>query len=155
VPLFPLYAVLISLRWFDFYFSKLPFEIRSVLDDRLRVEKVPIAVAQGTPWPKVLKQYVVNNCPVAYARMSNHRVVFGLLRSLALLALCAAWVEIGLAIAAWIKGDSSALFHAVGWLTFAVLATFLIIGFAKFNRRFFEESVYAFVFKRGSDATNC
>lgn len=153
LPLAPFYAVMWVARGFDFYFTKLPCELHPLLLKKLKAERLPVPVQHGSTWPKVLKQYVVNNCPVAYTRMSNHRVVFGLLRSLAFLAVCFLWAQIGFAAVDLWDGGAVTI-HLVRWLVIGTTATLLIIGFAKFNRRFFEESVYAFLLTRSTDASS-
>lgn len=147
-PLTHVYVFIWFTRWFDFYFSKLPCELYHPLIQRIREVGIPAELLTSSAWPKVLKQYVVNNCPVAYSRMSNHRVVFGLLRSLAFLALMAAWVELALSVAAIWTEEVDLIRHLIAWLLFAGAAAFLLVGFAKFNRRFFEEAVYAFLLSR-------
>lgn len=69
-------------------------------------------------------------------------MIFGLLRSLAFLGLICTWFLL-IRLCLVISWQSILTFVAA-----AVTTTMLVSGFAKFNRPFFEESVYAFILSK-------
>lgn len=77
--------------------------------------------------------------------MYNYLVIYGALRLLAFILLCCAWwvmltntwiaVSAEHAVVSWIK--------VVAYVIISLLYVLSAMAFAKFNRRYFEESIYS------------
>lgn len=156
LPAIPVYVGIYLIGAFGFYYPKIPFALLPKLKERIKSLNLGVECAIGTRWIKVVEHYVANHCPVAYVRLYNYLVIFGLFRSVSLMSLCLLW-------AFWIliifhnitfefAGKSWTLALNLGWagaiFAFAVLSAVHVLNvmaFCKFNRRYFEEAVLAFL----------
>lgn len=156
IPLYPWYAVVHATGFFGFYTPKALPELLVHIKRRMSELGFDVAINHGSYWAKILEHYVANNCPQGYARLYNYLVIFGVLRSLSLLAILYTWVAL-LKLVIQGSHDASGKIVALSWsseigwtplasyFVLSLFSTFTVMGFAKFNRRFFEEAVYAFV----------
>ena len=148
-------------KLFGFYRPKLPIELASKLELKLKstlddfVFKNDDGVETKIFWMKIVEHEVANNNPMGYARLYNYLVIFGVLRSLALVFLIVSWFFILPPISDWkgagignLEFDS---YRLQMFLIFSAVTTLTFIGFSKFNRRFFEEAVYAFTLVQEND----
>lgn len=146
---FPIIIYLIIFLIFKplgFYHPKTPDRIIDDVAKCYRRIRSSVEFDISTRWDKVVEHFVSNNCPGAYTRMYNYLVIYGALRLLSFIILFILW--------AVIAGDLKYRFCNGTWLTIDLWKTFqfqLVAGanflsmmaFAKFNRRYFEESIYA------------
>ncbi|MCL6250117.1 hypothetical protein M3P36_03520 [Altererythrobacter sp. KTW20L] len=146
LPLPPFVVAFLIFKPVGFYSAKLPEAIYSDLRQRFKLLGVSVEVQRGTRWDKIVEHYVSNNCAGGYVRMYNYLVIYGALRLLAFVMTLLLWViiisdfkqifEIGYDFH---LGKTIAFFGLSG-------ATFMsMMAFAKFNRRYFEESIMAFL----------
>jgi hypothetical protein len=78
--------------------------------------------------------------------MYNYLVIYGALRSLALLILVYLWYI--LLSDLWLKAHSTFKFDLKTTIVFnlgSVIYVLAVMAFAKFNRRYFEETILAFL----------
>lgn len=135
---------------FGFYTPKLPAGLKPKVTEKFGRFNFDVKIEKGTRWEKIIEHYVSNNCPVAYTRLYNYLVIYGALRTLALLVLAYLWMMIIYDVILKINGGwkldltATIYFNA---LTFVYILC--LMAFAKFNRRFFEESILAFLFGDG------
>lgn len=157
LPAVPGYWLISKIGAFGFYYPKIPFEICQSLKDRVEKLDLGIKCEIGVRWIKVVEHYVSNHCPTSYARLYNYLVIFGLMRSVSLISLSCLWGYILLAL---FKISPDFQFAGQEWklqfqpgiivgiLVFCVLTgahIMNVMAFCKFNRRFFEEAILAFV----------
>jgi hypothetical protein len=121
-----------------FYSTKIPFGLLGILERRFDVLKTGV---------KIVEHYVANNCPSGYTRMYNYLVVYGALRSIALIVLFYLWASILFTLKMIFIDNWSFSLQRTVYFTFGSFSYVLcLMAFAKFNRRYFEESVLAFLF---------
>ena len=155
MPLWPIYAAIHASDSFGFYTPKLDSSFLPPLRDRVAVLRLPTPVTHRSRWPKTLEHYVSNNSPLGYARLYNYLVIFGLLRSLGFLLILLTWLRLVGLFVTPIKAQNGLLLGFGGatptasaiatYLIMAIFAALTVMAFGKFNRRFFEECVYAFM----------
>lgn len=138
-------ALVFWLKPFGFYSPKLPAGLSNLVEQRLRYISQTSSINDGNRWEKLVEHFVSNKCPVAYTRMYNYLVIYGALRILSLAIIFACWMLI---IDSTFNGLSGGEFD--GLKAFLILSmpfayVLSVMAFAKFNRRFFEESILAFV----------
>lgn len=144
----PLYAAR-CLQVFGFYIHKLPHGILPEIRNKFRKLGTSVEIAEDTRWDKILTHYVANEIPTAYSRMYNYLVIYGALRMLALLVLLSLWYLLIFDLVT--KFSQIGAGYSIDWsATFvfnALSAVYVVclMAFGKFNRRFFEESVLAFL----------
>jgi hypothetical protein len=129
---------------------------------RLKLVNSPfsdIVIAPGTEWFKSLEAIVVNNNPVAAARMYNYLVIAGLFRSVCFIFLTAAWVEMLLASCSLVFnappglltfGHTGFIAHCLSYLAVSLLYIFCLFSYFKFQRRQAEEIIFAYVYTKDS-----
>ena len=155
-PVFPfivLFRIIVPLGFFN---NKIPLGHRDRLENRLSDYGLGDGLMQDPRWHKLLEHVVANNFPAAFNRMYNYLIIYGALRLLALILLGAVWWSLavfpwGIDLAADAIWRSKGFFENVwsianAWFPFLALSTIYVMcvmAFAKFNRRYFEESVYA------------
>lgn len=150
------YAFIYVCEIFEFYSTRVEPTIFDVAATKLRKLEVGAEISDDGRWFKALEAIVINRQPVATARMYNYLVISGLFRSIALIFLFALWMEL-LHLLLW-KGLG---WHHIGfflsdsggfgrWLFgYFVLTTvyiFALFSFLKFQRRYVEDAIFAFVF---------
>jgi hypothetical protein len=129
---------------------------------RLKLVNSPfsdIVIASGTEWFKSLEAIVVNNNPVAAARMYNYLVIAGLFRSVCFIFLTAAWVEMLLTSCSLVFnappglltfGHTGFIAHCLSYLSVSLLYIFCLFSYFKFQRRQAEEIIFAYVYTKDS-----
>lgn len=133
-------------RPLGFYYPKTPDGIISDVEECYRKIRSSVQFDISTRWDKMVEHFVSNNCPSAYTRMYNYLVIYGALRLLSFIILFILWAVIMYDVK--YRLDTGNWFTVDFWKTFqfqiAAGANFLsMMAFAKFNRRYFEESLYA------------
>ena len=162
LPILPFYFVIFKAGVFGFYGSRVPEEVIGLIRRRLALIGLPeIPVAHRGYWFKPLEHYVMNNFPVATARMYNYLVISGLFRSMALIFLLCIWLQ-GYYDIHWLLDNHIRLAPILGegsramplWQLYLVLVCSYFIclfSFLKFQRRYVEEAMFAFALTRDND----
>lgn len=98
-----------------------------------------------------MEYYVINNSPDATARMYNYLVIAGLFRSLSFIFLTVTWIygiiyvferpHINQEMMKFNFIDE----HLIWATAYIFLYIFCLFSFAKFQRRYTEEAIFAFV----------
>lgn len=146
----PAAAPLFGLRLtkpFGFYTPKIPFGLLPDVERRYGRLQTSVAIDIGTRWEKVLEHYVSNNCMPAYTRMYNYLVIYGALRMLALIVLGYLWALVARDL--YFKLDGSWVVdmpRTIFFHSLSVVYVLAVMAFAKFNRRYFEECILAFLY---------
>lgn len=161
LPMMPLYAVVFISGIFGYYHSRIP---QSIMDAaRIKMGDIGIhgaRISLNAPWFKVVEHYVTNNFPVASARMYNYLVISGIFRSISTILLFSIWMEVFYLICmirygsapSGIVSDSMSLQARVA--SYALLSTvfiFSLFSYLKFQRRYVEEAIFAFVLAKDGD----
>ncbi len=178
LPLWPGMELIKRYGKFSFYRSNIDAGLLPLIKIKFQSLGTGIAISHNTKWPKIIEHFVANNCPLGYARLYNYLVIYGALRSMALIMLIFTWMFIldkartlyyrvalsvdgvpqisiaGKNFKTAIENNESltrapfdsillALLHFV---IIIIISSFVLMAFCKFNRRFFEESIFAFLF---------
>jgi hypothetical protein len=134
------------LKPFGFYTPKIPFGLLPLVKHRFEALGTKVPLEQGSRWEKIVEHYVASHCIPAYTRLYNYLVIYGVLRTLGVLILAYLWYfltrDVMLKVANGCAFDLKRTLFFHGCTASYVLC---LMAFAKFNRRFFEESIYAFL----------
>lgn len=154
IPVIPLYLFIYWIGGFSYYKSR----ISSFSINRLKKKASDIGICNvslNRPWYKELEHYVMNRYPVAVSRMYNYLVISGIFRSLSIIFLWCIWMEIYYLIHFKISGhyhiDVLASDLKFGYeRIMSIFALFVVYGFSvssymKFQRRYAEEAIFAFL----------
>lgn len=160
VPVIVHYFVMWFLGIFGFFDTRVPQSVITRLKEKYRLEVMPgQRVSIRTKWYKAVEYFVINRCPDAVPRMYNYLVISGLFRSLSVIFLSASWLLLyyGAHWAVdreWLLPDSIFSNMRFGWvIEFIALSSasvFCSVSYLKFQRRYAEEVVFAFVFNKGA-----
>lgn len=138
--------IFIIFRPVGFYSPKIPDGLSTDMAIKYRKLKCSVPFEKNTRWEKIIEHYVANNCPSAYVRMYNYLVIYGALRLLSLILLISCWGILIFDLKKKIDGNFNFDFNITTVYFATKFACFLsMMAFAKFNRRYFEESVLAFL----------
>lgn len=152
LPALPFFILFLIFKPVGFYVPKLPERILEDVRRAFRKTNSSVSVEKGTRWEKLVEHWVANNCPAAYQRMYNYLVIYGALRFLSFVMLLAAWVIIlksGIALTSE-TGWSFSLRRVTLFGAAAFAGYMSMLAFAKFNRRYFEESILALLLDRSN-----
>lgn len=153
LPALPFFAIFYWAKPVGFYVPKLPERILPDVRRAFLKTRSSISIEIGTRWEKVVEHWVANNCPAAYQRMYNYLVIYGALRLLAFVMFFAAWIVILKSLLV-LGADEG---WAWSWRRFTIyggssFAGYMaMLAFAKFNRRYFEESVLALLLHNSAE----
>lgn len=156
LPALPAYFLIWLAGAYGFYYPKIPLALFSRLEEKVSSLELGVDLSDGSRWIKIVEHYVANHCNIAYQRLYNYLVIFGLLRSVSLLTLISLWLFIFYRICSefhyyfrspiFIKISSLSLLQGIiVYIGLCGFHTLTLMAFSKFNRRFFEEAVYAFL----------
>ena len=155
IPFLPIYILIYFIGIFGYYGSRVPSSIVDIARKKLlSLDLEDIPVRHNGYWFKPLEHYVMNNNPIATARMYNYLVISGLFRSLALIFLVIIWLQIYYDIHHLWDGHlrlepllSDGKNDMPKWqlYIFLYLNYFIaLFSFLKFQRRYVEEAIFAF-----------
>lgn len=161
-PVIPLYLVIYFVGIFGYYGSRVPASIIDITRTKLKDIGLPdIPVAHQGHWFKPLEHYVMNNFPIATARMYNYLVISGLFRSISFLILIIIWlqsyfdihyaIDKHLTLQPFLYDGKSSM---PLWQLYAILNcsyAIALFSFLKFQRRYVEEAVFAFALTNDRD----
>lgn len=158
IPLLPSYILVYFVGVFGYYDCRVSNDIMQKAKDLYSTRisaSTPINIR--TPWFKPLEYYVINRMPSAVARMYNYLIISGLFRTLTFIFILADWALLyymahNLIDGHWwlkpyfgLGGNVSVLFE---YANLTLLATFSLFSYIKFQRRYAEEAIFAFVFAK-------
>lgn len=168
-PAIPIYLGIFALGFFGYYDTRIPRKTLNIASHKLKnMSQTREYISIHTKWYKPLEHYVINRCVGAVPRMYNYLIISGLFRTLSLVFMLSMWALIYFMFHFIVHGHwlVKPLFgagpEASAPISFAVEFSFLTIAFAfstfsflKFQRRYAEEAIFAFVFEpqQGSPAT--
>lgn len=159
LPVLMPYIILYEFGSFGFYRTRVSDKVMETAKAAFKSWKLPGGpVDENHAWYKALEAYVLNYCPVATARMYNYLVIFGVFRSLCVIFLFALWFEAAYLVDFAVRGVSHPALFALGLqsplgqgVSYCVLVTlyiFSLFSFLKFQRRYVEEAIFAFIFAK-------
>ena len=147
LPLFIQIGILYLFKPFGFYVPKFPAGQFEKIKARMEKIDVEIEIRSGTRWEKIAEHYIASNHPMQFQRMYNYLTIYGALRLLSLFVLALIWLIVSHSIYLCATGCYEfSLEVTLWWQLLSFLYLFSVMGFAKFNRRYFEESLYIFLF---------
>ena len=159
LPVFPIYIVIYFCGIFGFYSTRVPHTIITESDIRLSKLDLGVRISDYESWFKIIEGVVINNQPIPTARMYNYLVIAGLFRSVALIFLFALWMEVihfllrnvfALTHIGFFLSDSGgATRWLVGYAVLSIVYLFSLFSFLKFQRRYVEVAIFAFVLSAG------
>jgi hypothetical protein len=160
LPALPSYALIFIFGVFGFYRTRVSDEVIKVADEKVKTLSAHHAsVKVDTQWFKPLEAIVINNNPGATARMYNYLVISGLFRSVCTILLASLWFEFVYLIAkAWgldapegllMLGNKTLLFQFISYASLSLVYVFSLFSYLKFQRRYVEDAIFAFVFTKG------
>jgi len=157
LPALPAYFAIYVLGVFGYYNTRVPYSViqaaRRKLPD-IGLGDLPLSVR--SPWFKPLEYYVINRIPAATARMYNYLVIGGLFRTLCIIFLFSLWAQIYYFVhfisdRDWfvqpMMGDGSKYSAIMEYGLTIVSYVFCLFSYLKFQRRYAEEAIFAFVFE--------
>lgn len=159
LPAIPSYLVTAFFGIFGYFNSRLSIHVVVALSRKIKKLGIPrLRVSPNVPWYKPVEYYVINRIPEAVPRMYNYLVIGGLFRSLSFVFLISMWLLLA-HVALWWLGTDWRIKPLGGMpesksvlLEFAVLQAlfvFSLFSYIKFQRRYAEEAVFAFLFEKG------
>jgi hypothetical protein len=157
VPAYPAYAIIYGFGIFGYYRSRVPGSVIKLA--RTKFTSIGLAesgLSASEKWYKPLEASVINNHPGASARMYNYLVISGLFRSISLIFLVSLWFELFYLVSHWVgrsPPDGLLMFgRRNGWgqlMSYSgvsLVYVFCLFSYLKFQRRYVEEAIFAFVF---------
>lgn len=162
LPALPLYIAIFGLGVFGYYGTRVPYSVLHQAGQKMRgPEFANCRIGLRKPWYKPLEYYVINRCPSAVNRMYNYLVISGLFRTLATVFLFSLWMQIYYLVHYRIDGDwmlSPFMGYAgpnpglVEYVIAAVAFCFCLFSYLKFQRRYAEEAIFAFVYGESGES---
>lgn len=156
-PALPIYFLIYVLGIFGYISSRIPSEVfekaRTLVVERNLGD---IHIAANSVWYKQVEHYVINRNPGAIPRMYNYLIISGLFRSLSFIMLITIWLQIFYDThylftghrhtAIFMANDGGVLSVVNFYLVVASAFFFCIFSHIKFQRRYVEETIFAFTF---------
>jgi hypothetical protein len=158
IPFFPIYLLVYVLGVFGYYNTRLSREVMN--QARKKMIELDIGgtrIALRSRWFKTVEYAVINRSQSATQRMYNYLVISGLFRTLCTVFLMCAWLQLyyichHLFDGQWlIDGAMGTKGPFSGIIEFAItclIYTFCSFSYIKFQRRYAEEAIFAFVFDK-------
>ena len=145
IPAFIPILLFLIRKPFGFYSPKLPVGVLNDVKFRYKEIGIDIPIKNGSRWEKIVEHFVANNCDSAYARMYNYLVIYGALRLLSLLILMVMWSILIIDCIDFFRFKNVVMDYQELSILFTLSWTYIlaVMAFAKFNRRYFEETIMA------------
>lgn len=157
LPAIPLYLLIDVTGGYDYFRSRIPRHIVYLAKKRF-VEDGLGTISLNSQWYKTLEHWVINNNPLATGRMYNYLVISGLFRSLSFMFLACLWGELyyltylyligSTPLKALMSDGSGLLARSLGVILLYVAYAFSHSSYMKFQRRYAEEAIFAYVLAR-------
>lgn len=155
LPVVPIYLIVYLLGIFGYYDTRVPYSIIRACRAKLKTIGVGNqSLTIRSKWYKLIEYYVANRNTVATARMYNYLVIGGLFRSLSLIFLISLWLQLYYVVHLWYDGDwllrpflgsTSWKGSVIEWTLVSTMYVFSLFSYLKFQRRYAEEAIFAFV----------
>jgi len=160
LPAFPSYLLIFAAGAFGFYRTRVSDEVIKIANDKVvNLSAQHAHIKSDTQWFKPLEAIVMNNNPGATARMYNYLVISGLFRSICTILLASLWFEfVYLLSKAWgldapegllMLGNKTLFYQFVSYAALSTVYVFSLFSYLKFQRRYVEDAIFAFVFTKG------
>jgi hypothetical protein len=144
---------------FGFYQTRISKEVVASANEKIQaIESLNVEIKEDCLWFKPLEAVVMNSNPAATARMYNYLVISGLFRSVCTILLISAWFEMVYVIMRIMRysapkglfmfGNETLLFQAISYGILCVVYLFSLFSYLKFQRRYVEDAIFAFVFTK-------
>jgi hypothetical protein len=157
LPALPAYFVIYVAGIFGYYDTRVPYSVIRAARRKLpTIGLGELALNIRTQWYKPLEYYVINRMPVATSRMYNYLVISGLFRTICIILLFSLWAQGYYIIHFWCDGDwfirpimgSGGQYSALIEYSLTLICyVFCLFSYLKFQRRYAEEAIFAFVFE--------
>ena len=159
LPVWLAYLAIYLCGVFGFYRTRVTKEVIAAAEKKFKTLPVSgVDIAKDQKWFKSLEAYVMNNHPVATARMYNYLVISGLFRSMCLIFLSALWFEFVYTIircsgyncppGLLMLGGATWLDQVKSYSLLTIVYLFSLFSYLKFQRRYVEDAIFAFVFTK-------
>lgn len=160
IPAAPSYAAMFIFGVFGFYRTRVSDSVIAAADVKIRaISPNHVGITPDAKWFKALEAIVMNNNPGASARMYNYLVISGLFRSVCTILLAYMWFELayfssklygldapeGLLMV----GNNNLEFQFLSYASISIVYMFSLFSYLKFQRRYVEDAIFAFVFTKG------
>lgn len=153
----PIIPLIYAVNWtggFNYYRSRVPSIVIEKVKAKMEKEGLG-AVGLASPWFKILEHRVINDHPLATARMYNYLIISGIFRSITFLFLCCMIVEwYAVAHAIFDSGHfvvkplmsdrNDAVMHLLTIVGLYALIGFCVASYMKFSRRYAEEAIFCY-----------
>lgn len=154
IPVIPVFIIINWIGDFDYYKSRIsPESFEKIRRKGRNLGLVNISLYSH--WYKDIEHYVINRYPVALNRMYNYLVISGIFRSLSIIFLASIWMEAYFLIHYAFTGhyhitilSSDKTFgieRLFSIITLYVIYAFSVSSYMKFQRRYAEEALFAFL----------
>lgn len=131
---------------FGFYSPKIPLKLLDAVEKRFALLELEVKVEKGSRWEKIVEHFVANHCPLVYTRMYNYLVIYGALRLISLIILIICWYMMLHDFQNKMHyGFKFGYIETLSFFTATFVYIISVMAFAKFNRRYFEETILAFL----------
>lgn len=161
LPVAPAYLVIYIFGIFGFYRTRMTKEVIAAAEKKFKTLPISgVDIVKDQKWFKPLEAHVMNNLPVPTARMYNYLVISGLFRSMCMIFLSALWFEFAYTIARCLGrdcpqgllmlGNANFLGQLMSYILLTTVYLFSLFSYLKFQRRYVEDAVFAFVFSKES-----
>lgn len=157
LPAFPIYIAVFVFGIFGYYETRVPRSVMHNAGTKFKESGLFNGrIGLRTRWYKPMEYYVINRNPLAVARMYNYLVISGLFRTLATIFLFALWMQLYYAVHYWMDGHwkldpiMGYAGHFAGAIEYSITISifcFCLFSYLKFQRRYAEEAIFAFVFE--------
>ncbi|MBA3670371.1 MAG: hypothetical protein H0W71_09995 [Sphingomonas sp.] len=158
------YSVIGFLGIFGYYNSRLSIHTVAALARGISKLGIPrLRLSPNMPWFKPVEYYVINRVPEAVPRMYNYLVIGGLFRSLSAIFLFSMWLVLAHLACWWftgvwrlepLGGMTPGVAAIWEFVSLQLLFIFSLFSYIKFQRRYAEEAIFAFIFEPGSELTH-
>lgn len=151
IPVLPIFIITFAFGFFGYYESRVPrktLQAANKIISNIGLGKIDISI--DSKWFKIIESDVINNYPIATARMYNYLVISGLFRTLSIVFLIAIWIEFYYMVHLYydnhlVIGKLIYNNRIFGFVVYYLFFTFCFYSFMKFKRRYAEEAIFAFV----------
>lgn len=158
IPVIPHYLCVWFFGFFGYYNTRLTHSMFNLARGKFSQEIcTDCNINLKDKWFKPLEYYVINRYPIAVPRMYNYLIISGLFRSLCIAFLFSTWMSLYYAIHQFSDGHFllKSLMHYDGphaalmeYALMSFLYIFCLSSYLKFQRRYVEETIFAFIFSR-------
>lgn len=158
LPLFPHYTMVYVFGFFGYYNTRIPKRAMWLAQKQYRTKlNLGDRISIRTKWYKPLEYFVINRYPDAVLRMYNYLIIAGLFRTISFIFLLSSWSVLYYLLHFKIDGEwalsgsflgNGKLSGVLEFVTVSFLSIFCSVSYYKFQRRYAEEAIMAFIFHK-------